>query len=226
MKTKNFDLQVKSLSEDGTFLGYGSIFGNVDSYGEKVMAGAFNESLARHKAQGSSVKMLWQHDPSQPIGIWEELTEDSRGLHGKGRLILEVEKAREALALMKARALGGLSIGYREEDTDRDGKVKLLKKLDLYEISPVTFPANDLATIESVKSDRFTEFVQRLKDGNPMPADDFAEILRGLGVPSSIASEIATLGYVKAVNAQNHADEAASNALKALRDAASRFKTL
>ncbi|MDE4596728.1 HK97 family phage prohead protease [Sinorhizobium meliloti] len=142
MKTKDFSLQLKNLTEEGTFEGYGSIFGNVDAYGEKVVPGAFVESLAKHRREGTNVLMLWQHDPDNPIGVWEDLAEDAKGLYGRGRLILEIQKAREVRALMLQKAIGGLSIGYREVETEPDGNVRLLKKLELYEISPVAFPAN------------------------------------------------------------------------------------
>ena len=145
MKTKDFALEVKDLSEDGTFEGYGSIFGNVDSYGEKVVPGAFVESLAKHRREGTSVLMLWQHNPDEPIGVWDDLAEDAKGLWGKGRLIMEVQRAKEVYALLRAKAVRGLSIGYRELDTDKDGVVRVLKKLDLWEISPVSFPANSRA---------------------------------------------------------------------------------
>lgn len=219
MKTKDFALKVKDLGEDGTFEGYGSIFGNVDSYGEKVLPGAFVESLARHKREGSSVLMLWQHNPDQPIGIWEDLAEDAKGLWGKGQLILEVQKAREVHALMKAKAIGGLSIGYREQDTDQEGNVRLLKKLDLYEISPVSFPANRRARIESVKSERMDEFARRLRDGDPMPVKDFEDILREAGVPKSMAVQIASVGYAKAIRRESEGEKAndAAAFLRALR---------
>lgn len=219
MKTKDFALQVKDLSEDGTFEGYGSIFGNVDSYGEKVMPGAFVESLARHKREGSKVMMLWQHNAVEPIGIWEDLAEDAKGLWGKGRLILEVQRAREIHALMKAQGVGGLSIGYREEDTDQDGAVRLLKKLNLYEISVVSFPANRRARIDLVKSERMEEFARRLRDGDPMPIKEFEDVLREAGVPKSMAFAIASHGYAKAIRSDSEGDKANDTAafLKALR---------
>lgn len=219
MKTKDFALQVKDLSEDGTFEGYGSIFGNVDSYGEKVMPGAFVESLARHKREGSKVMMLWQHNAVEPIGIWEDLAEDAKGLWGKGRLILEVQRAREIHALMKAQGVGGLSIGYREEDTDQDGAVRLLKKLNLYEISVVSFPANRRARIDLVKSERMEEFARRLRDGDPMPIKEFEDVLREAGVPKSMAVAIASHGYAKAIRSDSEGDKANDTAafLKALR---------
>ncbi len=212
MKTKDFALQVKDLSEDGTFEGYGSIFGNIDSYGEKVMPGAFVESLAKHKREGSNVLMLWNHDAHQPIGVWEDLAEDAKGLWGKGRFLLDIQRAREVHTLAKNKAIGGLSIGYREEDTDQDGAVRLLKKLNLYEISPVTFPANRRARIESVKSERMDEFARRLRDGDPMPIKDFEDILREAGVPKSMAVAIASHGYAKAIRSDSEGDKADNQA--------------
>ncbi|MFC4624219.1 HK97 family phage prohead protease [Daeguia caeni] len=208
MKTKDFALQVKDLSEDGTFTGYGSVYGNVDSYGERVMPGAFARSLAKHKREGTNVLMLWQHNPNEPIGIWEDLAEDAKGLWGKGRLIMEVQKAREVYALMKAHAIGGLSIGYREIKATPDGNVRNLEELDLLEISPVSFPANRRARIEAVKSDRMEEFARRLRDGNPMPIKEFEDILREAGVPKSMATQIASVGYAKAALGEPEGEKA------------------
>lgn len=217
MKTKDFALQVKEVSEEGTFEGYGSVFGNVDLYGEKVMPGAFVESLARHKREGTSVLMLWNHDAHQPIGVWDDLAEDAKGLWGKGRFLLDIQRAREVHTLAKNRAIGGLSIGYRETDTDQDGAVRLLKKLDLYEISPVTFPANRRARIESVKSERMDEFARRLRDGDPMPIKEFEDILREAGVPKAMAVQIASVGYAKAIRSESEGEKASERAERFLR---------
>ncbi|MPR62754.1 HK97 family phage prohead protease [Ochrobactrum intermedium] len=208
MKTKDFALQVKDLSEDGTFTGYGSVNGNVDSYGERVMPGAFARSLAKHKREGTNVLMLWQHNQNEPIGIWEDLAEDAKGLWGKGRLIMEVQKAREVHALMKANAIGGLSIGYREIKATPDGNVRNLEELDLREISPVSFPANRRARIEAVKSERMEEFARRLRDGDPMPIKEFEDILREAGVPKSMATQIASVGYAKAALGEPEGEKA------------------
>src|ERR1700754_5362483 len=106
-------LEVKALGDDGTFEGYGSIFKNVDSYGEVVEPGAFTASLVDARQKGRSIKMLWQHDPSQPIGVWGEMAEDSKGLYVKGRLLKDkVPQATAAYELLKEGALDGLSIGY------------------------------------------------------------------------------------------------------------------
>ena len=219
MKTKDFALQVKDLSEDGTFEGYGSVFGNIDSYGEKVMPGAFVESLARHKREGSNVLMLWQHNADEPIGVWEDLAEDAKGLWGKGRFLLDIQKAREVYTLAKYKAIGGLSIGYREVETEPDGNTRLLKKLELYEISPVSFPANRRARIAGVKSERMEEIARRFRDGDPMPIKDFEEVLREAGFPKSMATAIASHGYAKAIRSDSEGDQAndATALLKALR---------
>lgn len=219
MKTKDFALQVKDLSDDGTFTGYGSVSGNVDTYGERVLPGAFAASLAKHKREGTNVLMLWQHNPHEPIGIWEDLAEDAKGLWGKGRLVLEVQKAREIHALMKQGAIGGLSIGYREIKVTPDGNVINLEELDLKEISPVSFPANRRARIETVKSERMEEFARRLRDGDPMPIKDFEDVLRDVGIPKSMATAIASHGYAKAIRSESEGSQAndATAFLKAMR---------
>jgi HK97 family phage prohead protease len=219
MKTKDFALQVKDLSDDGTFTGYGSVSGNVDTYGERVLPGAFAASLAKHKREGTNVLMLWQHNPHEPIGIWEDLAEDAKGLWGKGRLVLEVQKAREIHALMKQKAIGGLSIGYREVKVTPVDNVLNLEELDLKEISPVSFPANRRARIETVKSERMEEFARRLRDGDPMPIKDFEDVLRDVGIPKSMATAIASHGYAKAIRSESEGSKAndATALLKALR---------
>jgi HK97 family phage prohead protease len=221
MKTKDFSLEVKDLSEDGTFEGYGSIFNNVDSYGEKVVPGAFVESLAKHKREGTAVLMLWQHNPNEPIGVWEDLAEDAKGLWGKGRLITEVQRAREVLALLRQKAIRGLSIGYREVDTDQDGAVRLLKKLDLWEISPVSFPANRRARVEGVKSEAMEDLARKFRDGEPLPIKVFEDALREAGFPKSAAVTIASHGYAKAIRSESEGEKASN--IAALRNAVSAF---
>jgi len=127
---------------DGTLIeGYASFFGKCDQGGDVVEAGAYAASLANLAQKGRSVKMLWQHDPTQPIGIWDEVVEDSKGLYVKGRLLLDVEKGREAAALIEAGAIDGLSIGFRTKKAHKNGKgQRLLAELELWEVSLVTFP--------------------------------------------------------------------------------------
>ena len=135
-------LDVDLVVTDGTQIaGYASLFGKRDQGGDVVLAGAYARSLKALEAKGGRVKMLWQHDPAQPIGIWDEVREDARGLYVKGRLLTEVEKGREAVALIAAGAIDGLSIGYRTVSAEKDGKgQRLLSELELWEVSLVTFP--------------------------------------------------------------------------------------
>jgi uncharacterized protein len=129
------------VSEGHVVAGYASVFGKTDQGGDVVQTGAYAASLRRLAARGGRVKMLWQHDPAQPIGVWDEVREDATGLWVKGRILREVEKGREAVALLEAGAIDGLSIGYRTVTAERDGKGRrLLSELELWEVSLVTFP--------------------------------------------------------------------------------------
>ena len=121
--------------------GYASVFGVTDNGGDVVAAGAYAGSLEDMNAKRRSVKMLWQHDPAQPIGVWDEVREDAKGLYVKGRLLPDVAKAREAAALLEAGAIDGLSIGYRTVKAKKTPKgQRLLSELELWEVSLVTFP--------------------------------------------------------------------------------------
>ncbi|MBA4491389.1 HK97 family phage prohead protease [Paracoccus sp. S1E-3] len=121
--------------------GYASRFGLPDQGGDIVAKGAFGASLARLAAKGCKVRMLWQHDPAKPIGVWDEIREDETGLWVKGRLLSEVSLAREAATLIDAGAIDGLSIGYRtiRAEKDRQGR-RVLTEVELWEVSLVTFP--------------------------------------------------------------------------------------
>lgn len=140
---------------DGRIIeGYASLFGMKDQGGDIVMAGAYAASLQRLQARGGKVKMLWQHDPSQPIGVWDEVREDTTGLWVKGRILTEVERGREAAALLAAGAIDGLSIGYRTLKAERNGKgQRLLSELELWEVSLVTFPMLSEARVQAKSQD-------------------------------------------------------------------------
>lgn len=127
---------------DGTVIsGYASLFGITDQGGDVVERGAYTASLGRLAAKAGSIKMLWQHDPTQPIGVWDEVREDARGLWVKGRILTDVAKGREAAALIEAKAIDGLSIGYRTIRSRKDETGhRLLTELELWEVSLVTFP--------------------------------------------------------------------------------------
>ena len=144
-------VDLKSFEADGTFSGYASLFNGVDLGRDLVMPGAFRDSLRLRGARG--VKLLFQHDPNEPVGVWLELNEDGRGLHARRRLMPEVTRARVILRLMRAGALDGLSIGFRtvQGRTDPASGVRRLDKIDLWEISVVTFPMLPEARVSTVK---------------------------------------------------------------------------
>lgn len=158
-------------SEDGAkgeFSGYGSIFGNKDLGNDTVVKGAFAKSIARKGAKG--VKLLYQHRSDEPIGVFDEILEDNKGLRVKGRLAMGTQKGREVYELMKMGALDGLSIGFRVDqkgyDYDEKGKRRMLKEVELMEISAVTFPMNPRARVNQVKgADRtIREWEDELRD--------------------------------------------------------------
>lgn len=191
--TKSIELEVKSLSDKGTFSGYGSVFNVVDKGGDIVAPGAFSESLAKWKSSGRQVPMLWQHQTDQPIGAWPDLKEDDHGLLGTdAELWLEdAPYARLAMRGMKAKAITGLSIGYRVKDysVNQETGVYTLQKLDLVEISVVTNPMNDDARVASVKS--------MLEAGRLPSMAEFEKLLREAGFSKTQATAIAGNGLAK-----------------------------
>ncbi|MCB1547699.1 MAG: HK97 family phage prohead protease [Hyphomicrobiaceae bacterium] len=148
-------LDLKRVSLDGDFEGYACLFHKEDLGRDIVLPGAFRDSLAERGPDG--IKMLYQHDPGQPIGVWQRLHEDARGLFVRGRLMTELARAREVLSLMRAGAVDGLSIGFRAVRSQRDPRSRLrrLIKVDLWEISIVTFPMQPEARIARLKSAPF-----------------------------------------------------------------------
>lgn len=172
--------KIKSVGESGTFAGYASIFGNIDSYRDIVMPGAFTNTLQ----QNSRIKMLWQHRADMPIGGYTLAKEDETGLYVEGQINLDVEKGREAYALLKSGDVDGLSIGYRtvREEFNNNTLVNSLIEVDLREISVVTFPANDLSVVASVKS---ADEISTLSD-----VEDF---MRGRGLSHKEAKAVIAL---------------------------------
>lgn len=155
LKQKEFSFKASSVKEDGTFSGYGSVFGNVDSYGEIVAPGAFAKSLALWAKSGRPVPALWQHRSGEPIGGFPTLSEDAYGLKFEDAfLVLEDPTAKRAYLFMQKGIITGMSIGYyvRKSSYDEKTGIRTLTELDLVEISVVTFPANEAAQISDVKS--------------------------------------------------------------------------
>lgn len=149
-----YGLSLKSLTTDGFFTGYASVFNVLDVQGDRINRGAFRQTLAAWKSRGSWPKMLWQHDVQNPIGQWKSITEDEYGLFVEGQLLLDLQKGREAHTLLKAGAVDHLSIGFYVRQSIKGAKKdeRILTEVDLHEISLVTFAANTDAKIISVKS--------------------------------------------------------------------------
>ena len=156
LSRKSYPMEIKQISDEGYFSGYGSVFDVVDDWDDVIVRGAFAETL-----QSKTPVMLWQHDSAEPIGVYERVYEDEIGLWVEGRLLLDLEKGREAYILLKNRAIRGLSIGFLPiawEDEMRDRKkIRVLKSIDLWEVSLVTFPANKKAVVDEVKTVRGLE---------------------------------------------------------------------
>lgn len=188
-------LQVKSVDDKGHFSGYGSIFGNKDSYGDIVVKGAFEKSLAKWGEKDRLPAMLWQHKMDEPIGVYTRMEEDENGLYLEGHLLKDDDSlAKRAYAHLKAGSLSGLSIGYVTNDEEYDEKqdALILKELDLWEVSLVTFPANESAQVQSVKrslvrgnkpQEKYLEAVLREAGFSRQQAKAFmAKGVKGLGL--------------------------------------------
>ena len=169
-KTLDFRCELKASGDTGVFEGYGSVFNIEDQGGDIVVPGAFTETLSAQKAAGRMPAMLWQHRQAEPIGVYTTMEEDAVGLKVKGQLALKTARGAEAYELMKMGALSGMSIGYRSRDDsyDRVTGVRTLKKLDLVELSLVTFPMNDASRVSGVKTieelDSLSEIERHLRN--------------------------------------------------------------
>ena len=164
----DFKTELVATEDDGTFEGYGSVFNNTDLGNDVIKDGAFSRTLRRRGAKG--VKLLYQHKTDMPIGVFTEMREDDHGLYVKGQLALGTTSGRDAYELMKMGALDGLSIGFKvnpqEVSYDKRSGKRIIKELDLMEISLVTFPMNPRATVRSVKGEEISirEWENGLRD--------------------------------------------------------------
>ena len=208
--TKDVSFEVKAIGDDGTFSGYGSVFGVEDSYGEIVIAGAFDESLANRLPS-----LLWQHRASEPIGIYTLVKEDAIGLYVEGKLALDTVRGQEAHALLKMGAISGLSIGFntREDSYDTVTGVRTLRKLDLWEVSLVTFPANEAACVTDVK--------ELVKDGDLPSLKEFERFLREAGFSKTQATAVAGKGLSHLLRSESgaQANDELADILSAIRSA-------
>lgn len=166
IERKHFDLEIKNIDEKGVFQAYASTFGNTDLVDDIVEKGAFIKSLENRPAQ--EVLMLWQHDNSEIIGEWKSMQEDEKGLLVEGKLFIEdIQQAKEAFFLMKKKLIKKLSIGFKIVSKAFESGKRLLKEVDLIEVSVVTFPANpeaDIIGVKNMKDLTIRQFEQKLRD--------------------------------------------------------------
>ena len=185
----------KDVSDSGEFEGYASVFGVRDQGDDIVSAGAFAASLVERPVE--RVKMLWQHDPGTPIGKWLEMREDTKGLYAKGRLFLATQKGKEVHEFMKEGAVDGLSIGYRTRKDEWDSELGVRRLLDvsLREVSVVTFPMLESATVTLVKGDKL-----------PTEREFERFLMREAGFSAQQAKGIIAHGY-KSLSARDAGDD-------------------
>jgi len=179
-QTLNIPIEIKALGSR-EFEGHGSIFGNVDFGGDVVVPGAFKMTLAQHKTAGSLPQMFWMHQPDQVPGVWLDMSEDEKGLYVRGELV-DTPLGNEMRTLLQKKAVRGMSIGYStiESDYTKDG-TRLLKAVDLWEVSLVSLAMNPLAKVEAVKS-------RLSRDGEYVPTErEFERRLRDVGCSKNVA---------------------------------------
>jgi len=158
-KSKKFEtkllnkFEIKSLDEAGSFSGYASVFNIEDSFKDIILPNAFKETLEKKNIK-ENIKLLWQHSAEEPIGYFNVIKEDNVGLYVEGKILLDVKKGQEAYSLIKNGAISGLSIGYNVKKAKHDTQngTRIISKIDLWEISIVTFPANKFSNITFCKS--------------------------------------------------------------------------
>lgn len=191
-KHLTFPFQTKELKDTGEFTGYASVFDTIDYYRDVIRKGAFAQTIADWKGKGKLPPLLWQHDARQPIGAHLDMYEDEKGLYIKGKLLVDdIQQAKEAHALLRNGVISGMSIGFdvADEGMDYDGKTNVwnLTKLNLWENSLVTFPANPDAQVEEVKS---------ILAGGKLPPPSAVEgLLRDAGFSRKQAAFITSHGY-------------------------------
>lgn len=198
MEHKNLNFEIKA-HEDGSFVGYGSTFGNVDLVGDIVQKGAFTKSLAKTGASG--VKMFLQHNPNDIIGEYTKIYEDEKGLVIEGTLYLgDIQKANETHFLMKKRQITQFSIGYSipqgGKSFDSQGNTKL-NVIDLHEISPVTYACNTEAELVGVKAIKGSNLVailndkiEDMTDGGESRADIVGRMASAAGITTDTVNAI------------------------------------
>ncbi len=195
----DFPLEIRAINSQGEFEGYASVFDVVDTYNTAMQPGCFRASLAAWSERKRLPPLLWQHKTDEPIGIYTDMREDAHGLKVKGQLLINDDPlAKRAYAHLKAGSINGLSIGFKRgvDSYDEQRDITLIHEIDLLEVSLVTFPSNESATITTVRDSSESEL--------PSPRQ-LETILRDAGLSRRQAKAILSDGY-KALS-QRDADE-------------------
>jgi HK97 family phage prohead protease len=201
--------EIKADGEAGTFAGHASIFGNKDWYGDVMDAGAFKRTLDQ---KGTARKVLWQHDTHAPIGI-SQVAEDEKGLAFNAKLVMTVPTARDAFELIKAGVIDQMSIGYDTIAERWDAEVRHITEARLWEISPVTFAANELALISAAKSARFTNALEAIIHQQPGAQQlNSAALDEAITVLQKLRAEIKSLGSPDGIHLPGAESKAAPTA--------------
>lgn len=208
MEHRQFPLEIKAVEKTGEFSGYLSVFDVVDSYRDVVMPGAFAETLAEWHTKGRYPPLLWQHNSREPIGPFLVMREDQKGLYVEGKLLLDLQRAREAHVLMEHKVVSGMSIGFETigEEVDKQNRLRKLTKIKLWEGSIVTFPANEAAQIDAVKS--------ALDQGVLPDLPTFERFLREAGFSKSQATAIAGRGLAHLLRSESDALASVADAIR------------
>jgi HK97 family phage prohead protease len=217
MERKRVELPLEELEPDGSFSGYASLFGTVDLSNDRVERGAFARSLAERGVAG--IRMLYQHDPNEPIGAWTQIREDERGLFVRGKLAQGVKRAREVLDLMRSGALDGLSIGFRTVKARKEaaGGIRRILEADLWEISVVTFPMLPGARVERVKGFGARETLPTIREFERW-------LTRDAGLTRGDARAVITRGFASLTRERDAAPDDPSALARKIRRAATLFQ--
>lgn len=204
--------QIKfSGSDEGTkFSGYASVFGGLDSYGDMIEAGAYAKTLEN---RDRPIRMRWNHF-GPVIGKFTDIREDETGLFVEGTLTPGHSVAEDVAASLKHGAVDGLSIGYIVRDSEQRGEARLLKEIELIEISVVEEPADSAALISGVKAS--IEHAESLKDIESLLRD---------AAGFSRKNSAALVGRVRALlQSDSVSDTQASDFAAAIRSSTNRIK--
>jgi hypothetical protein len=211
MNELDFPLNVKEIGEDGSIEGIASGYGNLDHGGDVMLPGAFTKSIEGR----SAVPMLLFHDQKRPVGVWRDFKETPDGLLVKGRFAMSTDAGRDAHAMTKDGALGGLSVGYRTLRDKIVGKARHLIETTLHEISLVTIPMNGKALITSVKG--IEDARDKLAAGDRLTEREFDAFFKALGLSNNEAERAVRVNLKGQGEPGSTADDDARGFLEALR---------